>query len=1051
MSELILKETVVEEKIVKELKNIGYLYKDKPQFNEKINNFKEVVDFNLLQEQMLKINKLDERYIFEAIKKIKNQNFSFVSEGNRVFLDFLKNGVKVKIKDLNESRTINVQLIDFENLENNIFYFYNQFSYLTNQNERKIPDIVIFLNGLPIVVFELKAPEAKEKLIDAYYQLKNYQNTKKELMYWNLFCIVSNGFITKYGTLFSEFNSHWWSWKKIDKDSEIKNDFDSNINFNLNVNDNVALNNCEITIKGLLKKETILNIIKNYCFWSNDTNKNIKYIPTYYQYYAVEKTIDAIKKCTNKKVGMIWHTQGSGKSVTMVFLAHMINEKIREKKYKIIFITDRNDLDDQLHKRLVDARDYLLTDALNISSRKELIEKLSDDKQFGIYTTTIQKFSEDSKMLSDKDNVIIIADEAHRSHNNLDVEYEIDTENKKILEKEGYARYLRKSFPNAIFIGFTGTPLMGDKKTIDIFGDEIDRYSMEQSVRDNATVPIHYEKRRLEIILNDIKLNELNEISKESFNEDDSESVKEMKKEYLRKKITKISNILNNPKFIKEIVHDFWNHYEKRKNVLNGKAMFVAFNRENAINIYKEMISQKPEYEKNIGIIITKNNKDSEEFLKYIYNEEKKREYAIKFKKDDSEIKIVVVVDMWLTGFDVPDLDTMYILKIMRFHNLMQALARVNRTYENNKSNKTKNHGLIVDYLGIWKYIAEALKIYGGMSDVQLYDIEDSKIKIKWLLNDIISKHFHNENLINEWVENKQNFESLSKGLNIIVEFGKKEKDTFFKKIDKLKKLFNICKQILETNDFFKCQYFLLVTSLFKNEKIEENVDIENTLIKLKEKMKDIVDTGEIEISKILLDGKKDLTYVMNLLKSEYDSYKKDKKINKISILNIQNNLESQVNEFIKKNPIKGREISDELKKMIEKFEEDKNYEELLTKLIEFAKEMIKDNEKEKWIGDDEKLLIFFNVLSSEKFKIQNYNSEILREIVFNMKNIIEKKMTSEWENNDKLKSEIKNDILALLLTKYNYPPKEATEISKIIIDETNKIIHRNKDAFNEK
>lgn len=1042
MSELILKESYIEEKIVSDLKKIGYIHKQKPQFNEESNNLKEIVDYSTLETQLLKINKnIEKKYIYECIKKIKNSNHSFVSEANKAFLEYLKNGVKIKINDINDGKTINIKLVDYKNPSNNVFYFYNQFSYLTNNGEKKIPDIVIFLNGLPIIVIELKAPEAKEKLYDAYLQLKHYENTKKELMYWNVFCIVSNGFSTKYGTLFSQFNSHWWSWKKINKNTEIVNDIDIIENYD------EALNNYQTTFNGLLDKNTLLNIIKNYCFWSND-NKDIKYIPTYYQYFAVEKTIDSIKTCRNNKGGTIWHTQGSGKSVTMVFLAHLINERLCDKNYKIIFVTDRNDLDDQLFKRFIDARDYLLTEALQISSRKDLINKLSNDKDFGIYLTTIQKFSEDSDLLSDKDNIIVIADEAHRSHNNLDITFDIDFSNKKIIEKEGYARYLRKSFPNAIFIGFTGTPLMRNKKTSDIFGDEIDKYSMEQSIKDNATVPIHYEKRWLPIILNNIKLNELDEISNEVINENDSDYINFVKKDHLKKKIAQFSNILNSPQVVQSIVSDFWNHYEHRKNVLNGKAMFVAFNRENAINIFKEMTKQNPDYKDKIKIIITGSNKDSEEYIKYIYTQEQKKEFASEFKKDSSKIKIVVVVDMWLTGFDVPDLDTMYILKIMRYHNLMQALARVNRTYQN--KDKTKYHGLVVDYIGIWNYISEALKIYGGLSTEKKYDIEDSIIKLRTLIDSLVNDYLYDKELFNGWLNKTNSYKSIEMQLDHMYSLSNKSMDVYFNKIDKLKKLFNITKTKLNDKDVLSSQFFILVANLIKNDNVDENIDVEETLKKLKSKLKEIIDTGEIEVSRILIDGKKDLNYVMQLMQLEYKNIKKEQPINKINITNIENNLKEQIKIFSKTNPIKGNEISIELKKLVSKLEHDKNYEEYLTKLIEFARQMVKDNEKEKWVGDDEKLLVFYNVLSNDKFREVNSNSELLREIVFNLKEIISKKMTPEWTHNEKLKQEIKNDITSLLLNKYNYPPPKATEISKIIISETDNIIIRNKDAFNE-
>lgn len=1028
----ILKEDYIEELISKTLEEIGYL-RYRESFNK--NNLTNVIDFEQLKKSLMKINsKLDLEYIDEAIDKISKLSYVNFTDGNVQTLDWLKNGIPIKIEK-KSNRNIPVFLIDFLNEDNNSYKFINQIEMSSGKNIRR-PDIVIYINGLPISIIEIKSPEAQEDLIDAYKQIKHYANFKPTLLYWNVFACVSNAYCTRYGSIGSNFN-HWWSWKRINSTGKIEQD--------AIVNDNeiAAQHNYHKNIVGIYSRDIFLNILKNYIFYAKTKNDYIKYIPTYYQYSAVENALISLKNSKNNRGGVVWHTQGSGKSVTMLFLTSRIKTYFNNQNYKIILVTDRNELDNQLYTRFCEAKDhYLYIDPIKISSRKKLKEMLSNDDDFGIYITTIQKFTESLECLSKKDNIIIIADEAHRSHNNIETDYVLDKENNEIIEKDGYAKYMRDAFPNAKFIGFTGTPLMGYKKTVDIFGDYIDKYTMSQAVLDGSTVPIFYEKRKIEILLDKLRSFELDKIFNEDRLLDESEYINNARYEHIKKKLIKISSILADRDVIKKVVNDFWNHYDNRKYALHGKALFVAFNRNIAFLIYKEMIKQRPQAEEYIKLVITGSNKDSVELAKIIPSDEEKNKLAIEFKKDTSKIKIVIVVDMWLTGFDVPDLDTLYLFKVIKWHNLMQTIARVNRTY------KGKESGLIVDYIGIWKNISDALKEYAGKND-DSYDIDKIKIKILDLCQKIRKSFFENNNIINEWILSNNKINQLINGVNLIESLEAKEKDYFFKIVSKISSCYRLCSTILEEYQILEIKFYILIRNFIRNTKVEEAIDVYATIEKLQSKMNDIIKTGDIEISSILLDGKKDLSYVYKLLQDELETINKNRKIDSLKVISIENQMKEQIKIFSKSNPLKAHSLSEDLKKLIDKYSYDKNIEEYLEGLMEFAKIMTKSNQVANQLGiEDERILAFYNVISDEKFKIQNHNSEILREITMKIINLIKNDYTPQWYNNRKLRDIINSNIKRLLKKEYNYPPDHARDISKILIDEINKVVKINPDYF---
>lgn len=1033
---MIIKENVIEQLFADTFNEIGY--QNGEIFNDL--NLQQIINENLLRKTLLKINNLQNEYIDEAINKILHINASNSLEANIKTLKWLKSGISIKIQKYSDLEKT-VKLIDYENIENNVFQYIRQFEFYSN-NKKWIPDILIFINGIPISLIELKSFEAKEKLEDAYLQVKNYARQNLNLMYWNVFSLVSNGFKTKYGAVTNDFE-HWYSWKKINIDDEIIQDVD--------YEDENAKNNFHKNIVGIFSKKTLLNLIKNYIFYSENKNSYIKYTPTYYQYFSTEKILHSIEIAKHGRVGVVWHTQGSGKSVTMVFLASRIKSYFKNINYKIIFVTDRNDLDNQLFQRFCSAvNNYLLIKPKRIDSREELINVLSNDNDFGIYFTTIQKFTKTSEPLSEKSNVIIIADEAHRSQNNIEGEYVIDKENKVITLKEGYAKYMRDAFPNAKFIAFTGTPLKGHKKTTDIFGDYIDKYKMNQAVLDGSTVPIHYEKRRAILNINESIANEIDQIMRDDIliNSSESQYINNAKFEFVKKKVASVKNILKNNDVIKTIVSDFWKHYEIRKTVLNGKVMFVAFDREIAFLIYKEMIHQQPEYKDNIHLIITSSNKDSEELAKVIPNEKEKNILEQQFKDPNSNFKIAIVVDMWLTGFDVPDLDTLYLFKIIKWHNLMQTIARVNRTY--NFENKIKYDGLVVDYIGIWKYISEALKEYSDNSNDD-YDIDKVRLALVDRCLQLSKIHIEITKYLKMWCngDNKEKFNAIINGTNYILGLEIKNQDLFFASVNKISRHYKLCQQILSKIEKLTAQYFILIKNIIRNQNVEEAIDIEQTINKIKDKMTHIVNCGDIEISKIPLDGRKDLAFVMSILNNEIHKYKEQNVISNLKVKELENQVKNQINNFKTTNPIKAQELSSKLREIISKFEQDKNFEEILLGLRKMVVLMQEQNELISESGfEDENLRSFYSVLTDPKYKIEVENSEVFRSIVLDIHKLIKKHFTHQWQYNKNLQLKIKNEIKKLLFTKYHYPPNEANLATNDLYIQIQNIIRRDVDYF---
>ena len=663
---------------------LGWSYRYGPDVAR---DFRSPLYDEVLEESLRRINPvLPQQAISEALNKLRHFENADLVKKNAVFMDYLQNGIEVSYSADGKTKSAIVYIADFENAgkpdDKNSYIIANQWTFIEKSNKR--PDILLFLNGLPVCLFELKSPSREQTdASEAFLQIRNYMQEIPSMFIYNCICVMSDQLTSKAGTITSG-EDRFMEWKTVDGSKE-----------------STQLADFTTFFKGMFQKERLLDIIKNFICFGNDGVESYKILGAYHQYFAVQKAIESTRRAVNGdgKIGVFWHTQGSGKSLSMVFYAHLLQSALESPT--IVVITDRNDLDNQLYGQFCQCADFLRQEPVQAESREHLKMLLEGRKANGIIFTTMQKFEESAEPLSDRKNIIVMADEAHRGQYGLSekirtIKHDDGTvEAKRIV---GTARIIRDSLPNASYIGFTGTPISRqDRSTTEVFGNYIDVYDMTQAVEDGATRPVYYESRVIKLRLDDKVLSQIDaEYDALSANADEA-TIEKSKRE-----LGNMEEILGAEPTINSLVDDILQHYEEnRAHLYTGKALIVAYSRSIAMKIYKRILELRPswagesENDARVAVVMTESNKDTEEWRAIIGNKRHKQELAKRFKDDASPLKIAIVVDMWLTGFDVPSLATMYVYKPMEGHNLMQAIARVNRVF------KDKEGGLVVDYVGI--------------------------------------------------------------------------------------------------------------------------------------------------------------------------------------------------------------------------------------------------------------------------------------------------------------------------------------------------------------
>lgn len=967
-------------------------------------NYSNVILDEDLGDSIQKLNKsISTEEINEVIRVIKNLDNNNTILNNKQFTNYLLEGVKIPITENGATRYKTIKIIDFDNNENNIFKAINQYTIVEESEKR--PDIIIFINGMPLVVIELKSTVREEvKLIDGYNQLKGYQNVHiPSLFYYNQFLVVSDGVQARAGTITSPWN-RFSEWKKIEDTDEVK--------------ENMATHNT--LFKGMMRKDRILDIINNFIMWSEDS----KILAAYHQYFGVKKAIESTKDAYDNrtgKAGIVWHTQGSGKSFSMVFYSSNMIKVL--KNPSIVVVTDRNDLDNQLYTTFSKCSDFLKQEPVQIENRQDLAEKLENRISGGIFFTTLQKFEEETGLFSKRDDILVLVDEAHRSHYGIDATMKFDTQKMIAYKKYGTAKYLHEAFPNATYIGFTGTPVeTKDKSTENVFGKVIDVYDMTQAILDGATVPIMYEARMARVGLNQKILDEIDDYY--TYLERD-EGVEESVLNESKKQMAKMQEIIEDPDRLELIVKDITQSYSEIENTVANKAMVVAYSRKSAFTMYKKFMELKPEWINKIHMVITSNNKDDEEMQKAIGSSKDKHQLETDFKDPESDFKIAIVVDMWLTGFDVPQLGTMYVDKPMKAHNLMQAIARVNRVY------KDKQGGLIVDYIGLKRWLVEALKTYTKRDQGKI--VENSKIVtvlmdkvelIRNIFHGFIYSHFAT-------TTDSDKYEIIMAAADWVLKTEQIKKD-FMKYSYDCKSLYSLCAGELSKEVKDEILFFTSVRSFITK------LSGDGTKIDSKEINARVGEMLEraIQDDEMLQIGEAHKSNRLMLLSDELMNKiaKMQKKNIAVEILNRA--LRNYVERIAIKNIVMKEKFSTKFKKIADSYNERTSVEDI-EKIIQEMINLKNEIEKELAAGNEYDLSIeekaFFDALGNDPQIKELMKDETLVQIAKELVDVINENMTIDWDIRKDARARMRYEIKKLLI-KYDYPPVKRESAVQLVI-----------------
>ncbi len=991
------------------------------------------------------------------ILQLKSLSASDLYESNKTFLRMLSDGIILKREDRSQ-KDIYVQLINYAGLnkhrqpkegevitilaepkieypaDTNIYKFVNQFEIVGT--EKRIPDGVVYINGLPLVVFEFKSAIREEATIyDAFKQLTvRYRRDIPELFKYNAFCVISDGVNNKAGSFFAPYE-FFYGWRRV---AGLAKDVD-------------GIDSMFTLIQGMFNKKRLRDIIRNFIYIPDNSKKEEKIVCRYPQYYAARALYDNIKKAQKPegdgKGGTYFGATGCGKSFTMLYLTRLLMKSEYFESPTIVLITDRTDLDSQLSEQFVNAKKFLGDNNVeSVESRADLRAKLQGRQSGGVFLTTIHKFTEDTELLTERSNVICISDEAHRSQVNLDQKVKV-TE-KGVTKSFGFAKYLHDSLPNATYVGFTGTPI---DATLDVFGRVVDAYTMTESVKDEITVRIVYEGRAAKVALKNSELEKIEQYYEEAA----ALGSNEYQIEKSKQETANMYAILGDPDRLRAVAEDFVNHYENRISegaTVKGKAMFVSSSREIAYELYKNIIDLRPEWAEiraaeegveltdkdrrelkpieRIKMVMTRGQDDEETLYKLLGTKDDRKELDRQFKNPKSNFKIAIVVDMWLTGFDVPFLDSIYIDKPIQQHNLIQTISRVNRKFEG------KNKGLVVDYIGIKKAMNMALAKYNKGDEDNFEDIDQSLVVVKDHL-DLLAKLMHNFDNTKYFKGNT--IEQLNT-LNMAAEFVQQTKEIetrFMGLVKRLKAAYDICtgsEKLTQTERDYTHFYLAIRSIVFKLTK-GNAPDTAQMNARVREMIKDALQS----------DGVEEIFKLGEESETEQDIFDEDylAKIDKIKLPNtkiklLQQLLAKVIGEMRKVNRVKGIDFSKKMQTIVERYNNrDANdilrsevYEEMANALTDLIWEVHKEFSAgdELGIGFEEKA--FYDILKElcKKYDF-SYPEPKLIDLAKAVKDLVDGQAKfPDWNKRDDIKSALKVGLI-LLLDEFGYPPVERDEV----------------------
>ena len=1030
MSDIKFTESSLEIAVIEQLQELGYDYAidtDQWCLSRALDSF---INEELLLDRLMAINPGVKVSVLEqAISRIKTLDNPSLFERNHIVHRWLTDGMQVE--DYESDVNPLVRFLDFTHKDNNVFQVSNQLKFKENRNLR-IPDVIIFVNGIPLVVFELKSIEYNEDTFieRAYEQLgrngesDGYRYDIPTLFNYNAFLVISDGANNKVGTLTSDI-TRYNEWKSVDGEIGYKKNYAYKL---------------DVLLEGLLKPARLLDVIKNNLFFMNkDKEKPIKILSQYHQYFGVKKAYESIKKSLKPegtgKAGIVWHTQGSGKSFSMVMLAHKLITDIEMRNPTVVILTDRNDLDNQLYTTFSNASEFLRTRPVQVESREDLLEKIGAVKEGGIIFTTLQKFDKANIVPNNRSNIVVISDEAHRSHYGID-EKIVLKENPdgtySSYSKYGYAKYIRDALPEATYIGFTGTPVeSGDHSTSAIFGETVDTYDMTQSVEDGSTVKIFYESRLAKVWLDDGKLKEIDAYYDDLAQQGVSDDIIEESKS----KLSSMEVIIGDKDRLRLLATDILAHYDERKDILSGKAMIVCMSRDIAYKLYKELVAQAPEKESEIAVIVTESNKDTDEKRELFKDKAYRENMAKEFKKKDGSIKIVIVVDMWLTGFDVTDLDVMYIDKPMKGHNLMQAIARVNRVHVGKES------GLIVDYIGIKRSLEEALNIYTARDkELNLRDIQETAKSILDEKLSILDELFYKVDKKGFFGgSNSVRLKAIQNGADFV--FTTEDiKKAYLQITKQLKDAYAVAIGILDADYKKKVLYYLAVRHFVQ--KVERgnmphNITPESINKHVADLIAEAIKGDEVKILTKVEDTEENRD-IWDLLSEEKVEKLRQSQPPHVFIKIMERLLKEAVKEYRGYNLVKAKEYSERLRKLLEAYntrEDDLKTDITIVGLIAFSQEMVESEEYAKKNNLTGRERAFYDALVANKSAMELMSDDILRVMAMELKAIVEEYATVDWSKKKDTRAKMRMQIKRLL-KKYNYPPEYSEEAISRVVDQ---------------
>lgn len=987
-----------ENSIIELFGELGYTHVYGPDIER---DFRSPLYDEILEDSIRHLNpKLPEEAITDALYKLRNFENGELVQKNELFMDYLQNGISVSYFIKGEECSSIAYLVDYKEPDNNSFIIANQWTFVENSNKR--PDVLLFLNGIPIVIMELKSPSRQEtNASEAYLQLRNYMQEIPSMFVYNAICVMSDMGVSRAGTITSG-EDRFMDWKTKDGSYE-----------------NTQVAQFDTFFEGIFQRERLLDILKNFICFSNDGLKQVKILAGYHQYFAVRKAIESTKHAsvTDGKGGVFWHTQGSGKSLSMVFYAHLLQEALDSPT--IVVLTDRNDLDDQLYSQFAKCRVFLRQEPVHAESREHLKTLLAGRQANGIIFTTMQKFEESQEALSERRNIIVMADEAHRGQYGLaeKIKIEENKDGEKIAKRiVGTARIIRNSLPNATYIGFTGTPISSkDRSTREVFGNYIDVYDMTQAVEDGATRPVYYESRVIKLKLDEATLKLIDTEYDIMANNADPEVIEKSKRE-----LGRMEAVLGNDQTINSLVCDILEHYENhRESLLTGKALIVAYSRLIAMKIYERIMELRPGWTDKVAVVMTEGNKDPEGWHKIIGNKHHKEELAKIFKDNDSPLKIAIVVDMWLTGFDVPSLATMYVYKPMSGHNLMQAIARVNRVFGD------KEGGLVVDYVGIAAALKQAMNDYTVRDRKNYGDTDVAKVAYPKFLEklsvcrDLFYGYDYADFAAGSDLERAR---IISGAVNFIVDRERgEEKDAFVKEALLLHQALSLCSSLVPEGLRFEAAFLEAVRVLvvrLMNQGSGQKISLPEMNQRINELLKQSIKSDGV------INLFSDIQQEFSLFDPKFLEEISRMKEKNLAVELLKKLIAEQVQLYRRTNVVKSEKFSEIIQRAMNAYLNGMlTNEQVIEELLNLAKQIAAAQKEGLKLGLTADELAFYDALTKPQAIKDFYENDELIAITKELAETLRKNQTIDWQKRDSARARMRM-LIKKLLKKHRYPPE---------------------------